>query len=109
MSYPDPYRKTVVYDPPAPTEGSPERPGRPRHVWEIESVTPVGKANDEDHELFYLVQRVVGAWVKTADDDYTVEYEPRDEDLPPIQRLQLSYLDADGSIQNELRKNEAHR
>lgn len=104
MSGTEIYPGTIRYTPPALTEGTPDKPGRPRHVWEIESVTPVSKANKEGHELFYLVQRVVGAWVKTSDDDYTVEYEPRDEDLPPIQRLQLSYLDNDGSIQNELRR-----
>lgn len=86
------------------TEGSPERPGRPRHVWEIEFVTPLQDTNEFGNELFYLGQRVVGAWVQSERADYEVYYVPRSRQLPPIQRLTLSFLDADGSIQNELRR-----
>src|SRR5690606_21416211 len=101
-------------------EGTPDRPGRPRYVWEIQSVNPLTEELSEDGtSLFYLVQRVVGQWFAPDDEalsryfdpteladlaDYQVVYATRTGELPPIQRLTLSSLDDDGGIVNELRR-----
>ena len=85
-------------------EGQPDRPGRARTIWEIQSVSPLGDTDKDGNELFYLVQRAVGALEQDPEISYQVYYVPRAKNLPPTQRLQLSYLDAEGSIQNALRR-----
>src|SRR5690606_41363178 len=95
---------TVMYNSQA-VEGTPERPGRARYVWDMLSIDPlVEEYSESGHPLFYLTQKVAGSWSHSEQlEDYQVQYVPRSPALPPVYRLQLAYLDDDGTIQNELR------
>lgn len=79
-------------------EGSPERPGKPRHVWTIDNL--VVDTDGDEAGYFYLVQRVAGTWVQVEDPSrpWQVRWEPRESWLPPITRLTRKRLDDSGSI-----------
>ena len=85
-------------------EGTPERPSRPRYAWLTEQANPTGSSNDQDQEIFILVQRVVGSFERAEDlEEFQTRYVPRSPNFPPIQKITQKYLDSSGSFQDDIR------
>lgn len=88
---------TIVDDAPL-TEGSPQRPGRPRHIWVTDVIAP------DPHRpgYLYLSQHVDGTWVEASDyaDSGVVIWEKRFEDDPVITRIAYMSMDEQGNLIN---------
>lgn len=89
-------------------EGTPDRPGKPRHVWTIDLVAPDGVEDDDGHGFFYIVQRVAGTWEPAEDNDYEVVWKQRASWMPPITRMMYAFLDDRGVIVN-VHREERHK
>lgn len=77
-------------------EGTPDRPGKPRHVWVTDALT----ADPHEPGYFWLVQHVEGSWVKADDNDYQVIWEKRYDDDPTTTRVMYASMDSTGNIKN---------
>ena len=79
-------------------EGSPEKPGRPRHNW----LTRVLTADPDNPGHFWIVQEVEGSWVETDDYDVSgrVMWEKKYEDDPTITRIAYMTMDQQGNLKN---------
>lgn len=77
-------------------EGTPQKPGRPRHIWVTDVIAP--DPHKPGH--LYLSQHVDGTWVEAADNDYEVVWEPREDYEPTITRIMYAYMDEEGNLKN---------